>query len=185
MKNISIQNEFGWCNVHVLANVLRDKEFKEYLSNNEYKSGDSDMMNELLKNTGYSKWEIRPMIGIATCYPPIPNDYLFTVLSAENESTIIPGKSNMLVPYFLTVQLKFPYWHSVALLKYKDIYLYIDPYIEDVIVLDSISEIINYFQSCIGIERLVEKDTKEKAFILLDAKILGFDSIFNAKLATN
>ena len=48
MKNISVQKEFGWCNVHVLANVLRDKDFKEYLSNDEYKSGDSDMMNELL-----------------------------------------------------------------------------------------------------------------------------------------
>ena len=183
MKNISIQKEFGWCNVHVLANVLRDKDFIEYLSNDEYKSGDSDMMNELLKNTGYGKWEMKPMIGIAACYPPIPNDYLFTVLSAENESTSIHGKNNFLVPYFLTVQLKSPHWHCVALLKYKDIYLYIDPYIEDVIVLDNISEIVNYFKSCIGIERMVESKTKEKKFLLLDAEILGFDKIAQNEIA--
>lgn len=183
MKNISIQKEFGWCNVHVLANVLRDKDFKEYLSNDEYKSGNSDIMNELLENTGYDNIEIESMIGIATCYPPIPNDYLLKVLSAENESTVIPEKDNFLVPYILTVQLKSPHWHCVALLKYKDIYLYIDPYIEDVIVLDDISEIVNYFKSCIGIERMVESKTKEKKFLLLDAEILGFDKIFQNEIA--
>lgn len=182
MKNISIQKEFGWCNVHVLANVLRDKDFKEYLSNDEYKSGNSDMMDELLKNTGYNDIEMKSMIGIAPSYPPIPNDYLFEVLSDENESTSIPKKNNFLVPYFLTVQIKSPYWHCVALLKYKSVYLYIDPYIENVIVLDEISEIVNYFKSCIGIERMVESNTKEKHFLLLDAEILGFDKIFQNEI---
>ena len=30
MKSISVQKEFGWCTVHLLANVFRDEGFDKF-----------------------------------------------------------------------------------------------------------------------------------------------------------
>jgi hypothetical protein len=180
MKNISIQKEFGWCNVHTLTNVLRDKDFKEYLSNDEYKSGDIDSVIELLQNTGYSDWSMRELISIPEAYPSIPNSYLKSIFEfnvefkSENIKVDYP-----IIPYFLTVKLKSKYWHSVALINCNGTYLYIDPYIEDVVRLKSVDDVFGYFNECTGVDRITTETKTIPMFVVLNGSELGFDEILS------
>ena len=182
MKNLSVQKEFGWCNVHVLINLLRDEEFKEYLSNDEYKSGDCDMMTDLLHDTGYKEWDITPIIGTIADIPPIPNDYLLKILNLRSDDPRIPKDFEYpLIPYILTVQIKEPHYHSVAVCRRGDKFIYIEPYNEDVKLVEA-DEIPTFFKHCIGIERISTKVGKQRAYIVLNGVKTDFIEILKQRV---
>lgn len=180
MKNISIQKEFGWCNAHTLANVFRDEDFKEFLSNEEFKSGSAESMSEMLELAGYSYY-IHSLVKLPTCYPSINNEQLLSILLVDNLTTQIEGVDFTVTPYFLTVRLKgAKCWHSVAVLKTPKGLLYIDPYLEDVVVLKQNKDLFNHFERCIEVERVASptKNPDEIQFICLKGAILGFDNLY-------
>lgn len=178
MKNISIQTNIGWCNVHALANVLRDKDFLEYLSNEEYKSGDTDSLTEMLHGVGYDSYEMHGVVGISEEYPPIPDGYLMDVLTSDNSATVsLKPIDYPVIPYFLTVQLAKPKWHTVAFLKCNDRYLYIDSYREDVVVLDYPQDILCFFHCCINVERIVQTGKSGGCWLIFDGESLGFSEL--------
>ena len=181
MNNLSVQKEFGWCNVHVLANLLRDESFKEYLSNDEYKSGDSDMVTELLHMSGYEEWDVTPIIGTVTDIPPIPTEYLLKIINLRSDDNQVPKHFKYtLIPYILTVQLKEPYYHSVAVCRCGNKFLYIEPYIEEVKIIQ-LEEIPTFFKHCIGIDRITTKIGKQKGYIIFNGAETDFLEILKPK----
>jgi hypothetical protein len=182
MQNISIQKEFGWCTIHTLANALRDKDFKELLSNKAFMSCDVDDVTEALHLCGYPEWEMESVAGVVGAnYPPIPNRYLMDILKIENAATIPKnGMKHPAIPYFLTVQIKSPHWHYVAVIKCGAKFLYIDPYKNDVIVLKKLGHIFKYFTKCIAVERIVENlgsKGKKKEYIIICGENLGYNKL--------
>lgn len=178
MENLSIQKEFGWCNVHTLVNVLRDDAFLEFLSNEEYKSGDIDSMNEMIKLAGYSDFEMMQIIGAADFCPSIPQQYFTDIIQYGDELNEYGESDYPFIPYFLTVQIKAPHYHSVAILRFKNVYLYVDPYLKDVKMLKTPNESFGYFKKCIGIDRMVKRTTKGKNYLMFDGAKMGFDEMF-------
>jgi hypothetical protein len=185
MENLSVQKEFGWCNVHTLINVFRDEEFKEYLSNDEYKSGDDDNVTEMLQNAGYPDDRVRPIIGVGEHYPPLPKGYINKILSSKTEDKLIDPSLNIkypIIPYFLTVNVTEKFWHSVALLRCGNEYLYTDPRNKEMIKLNKINEIHSHFNKCIGISRIERKYDDGYKYIILIGENIGYSDYFKNKI---
>jgi len=185
MKNLSVQKEYGWCNVHTLCNVLRDEDFKVYIGKEKYKSGDFNSVNSMLKDAGYLTYTTFPIMCISNYFPSIPDDYLDSIISCSTEDGDIDMELPIF-PYFLTVSNNGKDWHSVAVIRCGDSYLYTDPLNEDMILLDKISDIHNHFNKCNGIERIQAKcDDGIDKFIVLDGEDYGYEEIFKRKTKIN
>lgn len=173
INNISIQKEFGWCMVHTLCNVLRDHDFKDYIGDEEFKAGDIDAVNKLLHRAGYRNIKMRKLISIPDIYPSLPVDYVNSIICCENDSLKSENIDTPVIAYFLTVQLFFSEsFHYVSIIKKGDVYLYSDPYRNRMIKLKSISDVWNYFESCIAIERLFNQVGEEEKWSLIDPDCL-------------
>jgi hypothetical protein len=183
MKHFSIQKEPGWCGVHSLANVLRDKSILYYLEDENYKFSTFIGMNKILKKEGYEIF-INPVVNMPEKWKGISNDFLLDILTNNdiwNWDEFETDSDFLIIPFFLTVKVKShrPEFHSVVVIRFKDEYFYSDPNFENYIKLESPSDILKYFEYCNGIEIFGVENGSVQNFVGLNGENYGFDELLD------
>jgi hypothetical protein len=183
MKHFSIQKTNGWCAVHTLANVLRDNDFFKYLDNPKYKNSTYITDNEMLKELGFDFF-INPLVNMPQNWKGISKGFVCEILTDKNcfDYTKFNNdvRYNMFV-FFLTVKVKEEHdeFHSVAVLRYGDRFIFSDPNMSEYVELPSVWDLFDYFEYCNGIETLGIMVDNVPHFAALIGEYHGFDEILD------
>lgn len=173
IENISRQADFGYCNIHNLANALRDSDFKNLLDNEEFLCGGNDNIDSALKLTGYSDWRVKYICMIDQYYGSLSPEFIYNILINQNDSTKRPDSCIEMNIYFLTVSLKNPHFHSTCAFNINGRIFYSDPYFDKFIEIESASDFDSLFIKCIDISRIYTTIDHVDRWIVFDADKMG------------
>jgi len=146
------QKKIGWCCPLTLANVFRNESFLEYLKEEKYKGCSDDDVKFMIQNTIHESHSVKNIAEVNTDYGFLPIDTVWKILNKKEDLSEFSDRLP-LVPYFMSVKLS-EYWHFVAVLSFNGKLYYVDPYKENVVLLESKDQLQSYFKYVNLIQRL-------------------------------
>ena len=173
LENISRQLDFGYCNIHNLANALRDYDFTKLLDDEDFICGGNDSIDKALRLCGYHEWMVKQICMVDQYYGHFSSEFIYNVLSSQNESTKRLDDCTALNIYFLSVQLKEPHFHSTCAFNINGRIFYSDPYFDKFIEIESASDFDSLFIKCVDISRIYATIDGIDSWIVFDAEKMG------------
>lgn len=166
------QKGAGWCTVYTLANIFQDSRFLKFTEEERFKGCNKDEVDFMFHDLGY-KVALGQVMYNNQHYTPLPKGYVYSALRSFKEP--FPedfGIKIPIVPYILSVRLVPSMWHSVAVLMVGHDMFYIDPYKEEMLLIESFEQFDTLFIDCQAVERpyLI----KDNTFCVLIGEQLGF-----------
>lgn len=175
------QKSMGWCTVYTLANIFRNADFLKFTADEKFKGCSTEDVDYMLNELGYGLKAGRVMYA-NQFYAALPKGYVYSTLRsfkdqvAEDIDVKVP-----VVPYILSVRLIPTIYHSVAVLMIGDNMYYIDPYKEEMLLIESFEQFDTLFIDCREVERFYR--TTDDKFVFLMGELLGYDALIEQETA--
>jgi hypothetical protein len=177
MEMLFQQKSIGWCTVYALANIFRDHQWLRFCDDEKYKGCGTDEINEMLETMG-TGLKIAQVAYSNQHYRHLPKGYVYSLMRAFEE--IEQGEIQIpIIPYMLTVRIIPSIYHSVAVLVCRGKMLYIDPYRQSIIEIESFEEFDPLFIDCVTVERFSVGDM----FAILRGEECGYQFLLEKKVA--
>lgn len=177
MEILFRQKSMGWCTVYTLANIFRDDQWLRYTEKEKFKGCGVNEINEMLDDMG-TGLRVAQVAYSNQSYRHLPKGYVYSLMKEFKEEEQ-RGIEIMVVPYLLAVRLITSVYHMVAVLVYKDRMLYMDPYKEQLIEIESFEQFDCLFIDCVEVERFALGDN----FAVLRGEECGYDFLKEKEVA--
>jgi hypothetical protein len=175
------QRSAGWCVVYTLANIFQDKRFLRFVEEERFKGCGKEEVDYMLNELGYGMMLGQVMYSNQS-YTPLPKGYIYSSLRLLKEQVCDDIKIKVpVVPYTLSVRLVPSMHHSVAVLMIGDNMYYIDPYKEEMLLIESFEQFDNLFIDCMMVERFYR--IQDNRFCILFGENLGYDVLMKKETA--
>ena len=180
------QKQVGWCCPLTLANLFQDDTLLQHVGDEKFKGCTTDEVKFLLKEHFDKNYSISTVAQSNVDYPPLTNQFVWDVLSKDLRDEFKHISDRMpIVPYFLSVKLheKSKFWHFVSVVFCNGKLLYIDPYKENVIEVNSLTDLYVNFYSVSLIERLAMETEEGLKWACMFGDIYGYEEYFKKETA--
>lgn len=173
------QPHAGWCVVYTLANIFQDKRFIRFTNDEKFKGCGKEEVDYMLHELDYGM-----MLGMVMyanqSYMALPKGYIYRSLRSLKEQIHDDIQIKVpVVPYMLSVRLVPSMYHSVAVLMIGDNMYYIDPYKDEILLIESFEQFEQLFIDCTLVERFYR--IEDNRFCILLGEHIGYEFLNEEK----
>lgn len=163
IKNIARQTSKGWCSAFLIANIFRNDGYLSFLNDENYKGCDDEKVNNILKSQDDTKGlKVVTVTMLSEHYGALQKEFVYNHILLndfnEKEQHGCEEVEFPITPYLMSVNLVPGTYHHVGVLVCGKRLIYIDPYFEHYIELESFEDFAGLFIGIREVQRFILDD---------------------------